>query len=102
MTSILNKRLISKGNWINSPDLIGTIVLDADVLPSDIGNYLPDNSTNKYDREFGLITSGSTVKLIMTNYWYLCQFNAEIGTYDSTVERMSGQWKVMSKIDYIF
>lgn len=101
MANVLEKRLISKGNWINSPDLIGTIVLDSDISPIDIGDYLPNN-TDKYDRDFGLITSGSTVKLLMNSYWYLCQFNATLGNYDATLDRKSGQFLVMAKVDYIF
>jgi hypothetical protein len=102
MANILKTTLNSKGNWINSPESLATVTLDADVLPSEIGDYLPDNSETKYDKEFGLIPSGSTLKLLMSTYWYLCQFNAEVGTYDSKTDRMSGKWLVMSKVKYIF
>lgn len=101
MANVTEKRLISKGNWINSPDLIGTIVVDTDLTPSEINTVLPNN-TDKYDREFGVITSGSTVKLIMNSYWYLCQFNATLGNYDATLDRKSGQFLAMAKVDYIF
>lgn len=101
MANVIESRLISKGNWINSPDLIGTIVVDTDLTTSDINTVLPNN-TDKYDRDFGLITSGSTVKLLMNNYWYLCQFNATLGVYDATLDRKSGQFLVMAKVDYIF
>jgi len=102
MANILKMTLNSKGNWINSPESLATVTLDADVTPLEIGDYLPDNSDANYDKEFGVIPSGSTLKLLMENYWYLCQFNAEIGTYDSVSDRMSGKWLVMAKVKYIF
>ena len=102
MANILKRTLNSKGNWINSPESLGTITLDADITPSELESYLPDNSTTNYDNQFGVMPSGSTIKLLMSTCWYLCQFNAEIGTYDSVSDKMSGKWLVMAKVKYIF
>jgi hypothetical protein len=99
MAKILKTVLNGSGNWINSPESLGTITLDSDVTYADVNLYLPNN-TNLYDKEFRTIPSGSTMKVLMDTKWYLCQFNAEIGTADAN-GNLSGIWKVMAEIKYI-
>lgn len=99
MANILKTVLNGSGNWVNAPESIGTVVLDADVPYSDINLYLPNN-TNNYDKEFKGIPSGSSVKVLMSTKWYMCQFNAEIGTPDSE-GKLSGIWRVIADMDYL-
>lgn len=102
MANILKLTLVENGYNKNCPESKVNITLDADVTPSEINQYLPNNNSRYDTKEIKSMISGSMAKIICPSFMYIAVFNAELGnvTTDKTPFK-DGQWFVIGKSIYI-
>lgn len=84
--------LTQNGAKYNYPTKIISASCDEDLTSANLNNVLPNNSTN-FNKDIGILNTGSQIIVMCNSYAVACIFDAGVSK--------DGIWKIISKIPFV-